>query len=878
MDCLKRMRDDLISDKKTIRNLVDGFREEFSTKIRESAMVQRGGDQFEILKEGAQDGNRDKALMERLEKLSQLYLGGLEEVRQDLKIMKTDCDEKLHDLESQWEKLRQQQDSYPESEDSLRQLVLDGFESRLSHLEHFLNEKENFDEEQSRVQNSIAVIEDNREQAVSALAIVTAASQKAEEFLKNILGAFHSQMMDIKQESITIQEKLLSEKEAAAATLSEVLKMRDDLRKETESTLSFLSDAKSKSIELQEGLEKESENLRNSLIATRKEKEAVLGAATAAVDQAGRLLGEISEVKRKSVHFSDEVAQALGETRKKYGEMVGGHIEECRKTMLNEISKAKEYVEVIEEEKRKSSHIVEVIKEEKRKSVCLAEAVAFREKVEFEQHKQATEMTINELAETVREMSASLDSKLQGLSQMQVHSQEQDERLKREIGDMNEKSAMLQQEVSALDDFLRKAIAEQAIIVDKVKNVEESQIDLANSVGGIQGSIAELEQSGVTWVQKYDTAARILQDIERRLSSLESASFDADKPDEQLSNVDSCHRIAPREKLQLIKLHRELSCFLQKMKSDQKIDNSFEDEWSKAFNGKIADLDNRMKHVEHDAFPKLIALEAKTEQLSTGMQTALDEASSAESKCGALGAELVKVFRMFASFQKESPTKMLGDAADEDAEQQPQHRSRCTRSHHSGSKSKLHSSNVSCTYCKKVAVKGSNDLVDCGNDHKDAECMEGNSGQNVSFEYQKGGCVYNRSNFSNMCSTREKGYKEPGPQGKPAVECREISHDRASQNEKSHQKGDLMETVHETEGSEHLLMKKNLSELKTLDGKRPAADDKRLECTKKEFTHTGSGKNCQSTNIRLATGKIHVNVSHSSSRTTKRGDTISVHP
>lgn len=55
-------------------------------------------------------GARERLLiMERVESLSQLYLGGLEEVRQDLGHVKFGCSERVEEIESQWNDFKRNQ-------------------------------------------------------------------------------------------------------------------------------------------------------------------------------------------------------------------------------------------------------------------------------------------------------------------------------------------------------------------------------------------------------------------------------------------------------------------------------------------------------------------------------------------------------------------------------------------------------------------------------------------------------------------------------------------------------------------------------------------------------------------------------------------------
>jgi hypothetical protein len=56
------------------------------------------------------EGARERLLiMERVESLSQLYLGGLEEVRQDLGHVKFGCSERVEEIESQWNDFKRNQ-------------------------------------------------------------------------------------------------------------------------------------------------------------------------------------------------------------------------------------------------------------------------------------------------------------------------------------------------------------------------------------------------------------------------------------------------------------------------------------------------------------------------------------------------------------------------------------------------------------------------------------------------------------------------------------------------------------------------------------------------------------------------------------------------
>jgi len=56
------------------------------------------------------EGGRDrKMIMERVESLSQRYLGGLEEVRGDVFNVKFNCRDRIQEFENQWNEFRAQQ-------------------------------------------------------------------------------------------------------------------------------------------------------------------------------------------------------------------------------------------------------------------------------------------------------------------------------------------------------------------------------------------------------------------------------------------------------------------------------------------------------------------------------------------------------------------------------------------------------------------------------------------------------------------------------------------------------------------------------------------------------------------------------------------------
>ncbi|KAG0629748.1 hypothetical protein M758_1G127100 [Ceratodon purpureus] len=90
-----------------------------------------------------------------------------------------------------------------------------------------------------------------------------------------------------------------------------------------------------------------------------------------------------------------------------------------------------------------------------------------------------------------------------------------------------------------------------------------------------------------------------------------------------------------------------------------------------AIDSRLLGLESRIEHVASATFTNLRLLDSKVDRVSVGMQSAVEGAALAESKCGALGAELVKVFRMLTASNSGSSTSRLHSIAD----------TQCERSH-----------------------------------------------------------------------------------------------------------------------------------------------------------------------------------------------------
>ncbi|MCO5575361.1 hypothetical protein L7F22_029161 [Adiantum nelumboides] len=131
----------------------------------------------ELGRKGAEDNSDNKEsarermlIMEKVEGISQLYLGGLEEVRSVLLSFNLEYVDRMGELEGHCAKIamcqhEQETKGAPDAQLPLKVLVLDGLESRVSHLESRFEQTNNLEYNSVRV---LAAME-NREETSATL-------------------------------------------------------------------------------------------------------------------------------------------------------------------------------------------------------------------------------------------------------------------------------------------------------------------------------------------------------------------------------------------------------------------------------------------------------------------------------------------------------------------------------------------------------------------------------------------------------------------------------------------------------------------------------------------------------------------------------------
>lgn len=268
------------------------------------------------------------------------------------------------------------------------------------------------------------------------------------------------------------------------------------------------------------------------------------------------------------------------------------------------------------------------------------------------------------------------------------------------------------------------------------------------------------------------------------------------------------------------------------------------------------------------------------ERVSVGVQSALEGAALAESKCGALGAELVKVFRMLTaskspnnpSIENRQTTNKRGGA-------------RRGRSHSPplrGNRPRLDSRSQS----PPSRLSGGSNFSPSRTTNRGLFSPMRRSGIYISPSRLKtvagGKRGLHRALARNGDSELTKGPHQSGQQRKVTV--RERVQDEVAYAGVSEEGG----------GSSSSLVKESWNYVRQFP--RSSSSDGVKDCklhghslavVKERRQHAGQpplgndrekgppGKSCQKTNIRLEAGRIHVNVSHRN-QSERRGDLIAV--
>ncbi|MCO5569803.1 hypothetical protein L7F22_023517 [Adiantum nelumboides] len=258
----------------------------------------------ELGRKGAEDnsdsngGSRERMLiMEKVGGISQLYLGGLEEVRSVLLSFKLECVDRMGELEGRCAEIancqhEQETKSALDAHLPLKEIVLDGLESRVSHFKSGFELTNNPKDDRVKV---LAIMEKDRNETSVALNRVASAAQNADEFVVEMVRSFSIELSTVMRQSHKIQENLAAKTDMAYVSTGELKRMSEDMNKEMQVAMVVIFEAHAKRIQIKEGLDKEIFLLKEYLLL---EKEAAAIAGANATDVATNIDAALLEICR----------------------------------------------------------------------------------------------------------------------------------------------------------------------------------------------------------------------------------------------------------------------------------------------------------------------------------------------------------------------------------------------------------------------------------------------------------------------------------------------------------------------------------------------------------------------------------------------------
>ncbi|EFJ16180.1 hypothetical protein SELMODRAFT_422245 [Selaginella moellendorffii] len=229
----------------------------------------------------------------------------------------------------------------------------------------------------------------------------------------------------------------------------------------------------------------------------------------------------------------------------------------------------------------------------------------------------------------------------------------------RETESAVEAAAEAKRRAEELQERLRDAVCEvdrqrsmAAEFAAKASSVSSEARDLLDEMAGMRKTLAENTSSDHMDSDRTHETAKLLTDLEKRMDALEQSSRSKSAAPVEKEKVaksqvkgklsSTTKRRLENEELRLDTRVTSLESHLEHVASATYANIRYEKEQSSLFLCKnLTSSSNRM-------------LDTKVEHVSVSAQSALEGASVAERKCGALGAELVKVFRVLASFKKDN--------------------------------------------------------------------------------------------------------------------------------------------------------------------------------------------------------------------------------
>ncbi|XP_073391729.1 uncharacterized protein [Physcomitrium patens] len=699
-----------------------------------------------------EEGARERLLiMEKVENLSQLYLGGLKEIRQDLDHVKLRCSDRSEEIESQWSDLKRKQKLiYEDSNASMpRQVLLDELDQFRCDIAELVDTergllKETLEKESRsiwckvmdayannksdmlnmmklEIQKQLHSARENvllmtdalernlnelklkfrhaqKEVAAQVAADATVSATKAREILTDMLVSTQSEITNVRHESLLFQEKLALEKDMAIAVASETRIASQKMQEERSAAIATFQEVRKQGQELQDTLEKESPKLLSTILEVQKERDTALQAAadaTTSAMKAGEVLAEVlgsfNLEMAKARHINMQLQEGLEHER--------GLVTQHRQVVHNRFS------EELEVALATYRHAMDLE---------VAKFKGFLQGVEKENLQQGTGLALVDLGDSVSKTEDKLRNLMETVEQLQDLTNTLDEEMKRfkqqedeqtikdwkaNMTQLNQCSNMtcstnLSKIVHNVEERVEECSLEQAELRKRLKRCESIQTDLVQSAGEVCSTMCTLEKTVNAFHPQYDTAVQVVNDLSSKVERMEKRIEDFNCNEKLAQEISRVYET----KTESFKEMSVLTISLQELRRDLRelqdhVNNNdyhhgqgiaeietrmvvMESTLSDIQNGEHSekqervtlndtvdtlqrkmdmlkqnvassgDLESRIDHVASTTFSNLQHLESKVERFSTGVQSALESAALADRKCGALGVEVVKVFRM----------------------------------------------------------------------------------------------------------------------------------------------------------------------------------------------------------------------------------------
>nr|PNR43483.1 hypothetical protein PHYPA_015864 [Physcomitrium patens] len=714
VDMLRREGSDVkleIQSRKQVEKLIEV---ELGNIRSELAKLQEEIKDMERQKGASQiEGGRERVLiMERVESLSQLYLGGLEGLRADFCDVKFNCRDRIQEFENKWKEFQKHQPE--ESTFATKQMLvdeLDHFRGEIAEmvevergiLRHTLDREsdsvhrqvkellfnskgdfvsvlkldvqkwlqghhekvfvmteslkqdlDNLKNKLCRTQEGaedliqiISAAEVQRDLSAAAAADASLSAKKASESLMDVTTNINSEMTTAHHRIKQFQENLTVEYNVVVSAMREAQNLSKELQREKEAALEGVQEARQRQKELQDFLEKEGSKLLITLTEVQKERDTASQAAleaTSSATKAAEVLAQImdsynlemAKARVMSIELQTEesisglaaMVKELQEYRNYYSEekkrrMVLKQQENKRKEQQwnGEISEINQVVRVVEK------RVLEVCGDhtEIRKRLKKCEGA----QMDLVHTVEEVSSTTNELAKTVSGWLPKYESAARMVNNLSCKVELAEEKLEGLTDGQSlaeHISRVAETKVQGLKEVVLSSAAIKDIgqdLRDLHEHVESSDRDHCQAIGEVAMRVTVLERT-----ISHGPAGQPSPRLSLKVEYVDNAEARKPGMGSLCQNVEALER-----KAEFMTEHTGTSVGGHELATDSR----------------LLGLESRIEHVASATFTNLRLLDSKVDRVSLGMQSAVEGAALAESKCGALGAELVKVFRMLTA-------------------------------------------------------------------------------------------------------------------------------------------------------------------------------------------------------------------------------------